>query len=87
MRIPEGIERVQIDALVFHRPPQPLNENVIHPVTLTIHRYTNISGLYGIHPDRTGELTTLIGVKNPWRSIASSLVARGGIELVCNSLK
>jgi len=36
--------------------------------------------LYGIHPDRTGELTTLIGVKNTWRSIASSLVARGGIE-------
>jgi len=36
VRIPEGIERVQIDALVFHRPPQPLNENVIHPVTLTI---------------------------------------------------
>src|SRR4030067_575717 len=31
-----GLERMQIDALVFQRPPQPLDHDVVHPPPLAV---------------------------------------------------
>ena len=32
-----GFEDMQVDAFVFQRPPEPLNEHVVHPAASAIH--------------------------------------------------
>lgn len=32
-----GLEGVQIDAFVLHRPPEPFDEDIVHPPSPTIH--------------------------------------------------
>lgn len=36
-----GLEGVEIDALVFERAPEPLDEHVIEPAAATVHGYAN----------------------------------------------
>jgi hypothetical protein len=31
------LEGMEIDAFVFERPPEPLNEDVVHPMTAPVH--------------------------------------------------
>ena len=54
----------QIDLLVFHAPPKPLDEDVVHPSPAAVHAdfYTEIQQATG--PFGGGELAALIGVED-----------------------
>ena len=54
----------EIDLLVFHTSPKPLNEHVVHPATLAIHADLNIEFLQTPRPLCRGKLASLVGVKD-----------------------
>lgn len=69
-----GLVGVEIDLFVFDRPPEPLDEDVVAPRALAIHRDGDLSLLqHGCEVDG-GELRTLIGVEYFRLSIAGQRV-------------
>ena len=56
--------RPQIDLLVLHAAPQPLDEHVIDPSPLAIHADRNAGGLQRCEPPLAGVLRALVGIKN-----------------------
>jgi hypothetical protein len=54
-----GLEGIEEDALVFQRPPQPLDEDVVHPAATAIHRDADAGVLQRGGEDKAGELRTL----------------------------
>lgn len=57
---PPGLEAVgdffEIDRFLLERPPEPLNEDVVHAPAPTVHRDAHPSLGQGGDPGRTGEL-------------------------------
>jgi hypothetical protein len=41
------LEFIDIDALIFERPPQPLDEDIAHPGTLAVHGELYLKVVYG----------------------------------------
>src|SRR4051794_25542322 len=69
----------QVDLLVFHRAPQPLDEHVVPPGAAAIH--ADADRLVLQHPGEgcAGELAALVGVEKsglPWRAMASRTASR-----------
>src|SRR6478735_12803209 len=54
----------QIDLLVFYAPPQPLDEDVVHPAPAAIHADLDSETEQFPGPFGRGELATLIGVED-----------------------
>jgi hypothetical protein len=48
---------------ILDRAPQPLDENVVHETTASVHRNRDACGLEPACECRTGELRALIGVE------------------------
>ena len=59
-----GLEGIEVDAFVFQRSPQPLDEDVVHPAATTIHRDTDVGILQGVGEGKAGELRALIRVED-----------------------
>src|SRR2546427_819332 len=55
---------VQINLLVLHAPPQPLDEHVIDPATLAVHADGDASPLETLGPLLARELRALVGVED-----------------------
>jgi hypothetical protein len=53
---------VDIDALIFQPPPQPLDRHVVHPLALA--RDLDIGIDKHVNKARAGELAALVGVEN-----------------------
>lgn len=53
---------MQIDAFIFQRPPQPLDEDVVEQPTLPIHRDPHARPAQSIPPSEGRELRSLIGI-------------------------
>jgi len=53
-----------VNILLFDRPPQPLNKNIIQTATPTVHADFNISFNARCREFRTGEMAALIGIEN-----------------------
>src|SRR5579859_4072455 len=51
--------RPQVDLLVLHAPPQPLDEYVVDPATLAVHVDRDAGGFQRREPLLAGELRTL----------------------------
>ena len=54
----------EIDLLVFHAPPQPLDEDVVHPAPTSVHADFNAQIQQLSRPLGRGELAALVGVEN-----------------------
>ena len=68
---------VQIDFLLLHAAPQPLDEDVIHPAAFAIHADAHIKLEQSAGPFRGSELATLIGVED-LGNVAG--IGQGGVE-------
>ena len=55
---------LEVDFLVFHAAPKPLDEHVVHPAALAVHADFHSQFSQAPGPFRRGELTSLIGVEN-----------------------
>src|SRR6476660_7191667 len=53
---------LEIDVLMLERPPQPLDEDVVHPTTAAIHGDLDPCARQRAGEGRTGELAALVGV-------------------------
>jgi hypothetical protein len=54
----------EVDLLVFHRPPQPLDEHIAPPGTLAVHADLDLVLLQQAGERLAGELTTLDALLN-----------------------
>jgi len=62
---PEAIRQfVQIDRLVFERPPQAFDEDVVHAPAPTIHGNGDLRALEHAGEVEAGELASLIGIED-----------------------
>ena len=55
---------LEVDLLVFHAAPKPLDEDVVHPPAATVHADFHAELRQSPGPFRRGELTYLVGVEN-----------------------
>ena len=55
-----GFEDVQVDAFVFQGPPEPLDEDIVHPASPTIHADLDLGRPQNAGEGVAGELTALI---------------------------
>ena len=53
---------MQVDAFVFQRPPQPLDEDIVEEPTFPIHRDADAGSAKPVGPGEGRELAALIGV-------------------------
>jgi hypothetical protein len=51
---------VEVNVLILHTPPQPLDEAVVDPAAPAVHAHFHAGGLDGVDEARTGELGPLI---------------------------
>src|SRR5271169_1534662 len=86
-----GLKGIVEDAFVFQRSPQPLDEDVVHPTTATVHRDADAGILQGAGEGKASELRALIGVEIsglPKQAIASSsAVTQKSASIVFDSLQ
>src|SRR6187455_2739511 len=54
----------EVDLLVFDRPPEPLDEDVVTPCALAVHADSDFGGLQHLGEVGRAELTSLIGVED-----------------------
>ena len=54
----------QVHLLIFERPPQPLDENVVHASAASVHADGNLPGRQFAGELLTGELRTLVRIEN-----------------------
>src|SRR5207253_9957396 len=77
-----GLERVQVDAFVFHRSPEPLDEDIVEPAAATVHRDAHAGVLQQLDKARTGELRSLICVEDLGRAVpCQGLLDCGVVEI------
>ena len=55
---------LEVDLLVFDAPPQPLDENVVHPAAATVHAHFHAEVRQPAGLLHRGELATLVGVED-----------------------
>jgi hypothetical protein len=65
-----GLESVEIDAFVLHRPSQALDEDVVHPAAPTIHADPHFGLAQHGGEGVAGELTALIRIEDLWLAVA-----------------
>src|SRR3546814_8960883 len=53
-----GLEGVEIGAFIFQRPPEPLNEDIVHPAAPAIHADAHV----GRSEEHTSELQSLMRI-------------------------
>lgn len=83
-----GLEGIEVDALIFQRSPQPLNEDVVHPAALTIHRDADVGILQGVGEGEAGELRALIRVEDLRSAEAGDrLLQRGDAEVSIHRIR
>src|SRR5213595_3498397 len=58
-----GLESIEIDTFVFERPPQPFDEDIVHPAALAVNRDANAIVLQHTGEGKARELRALIGVE------------------------
>jgi hypothetical protein len=63
-------ESSEVDALMFDAAPEPFHEDVVMVATLAVHADTDAMLLENTCEGLTGELDTLIGIKDFRRSMA-----------------
>ena len=61
-----GCELGQVDAFVLERSPQPLDEHVVHPAALAVHRDADASLLEHVGEVDAGELAALVLPQGSW---------------------
>ena len=76
-RLAAGLKGMQVDALVFERAPQPLNEDVVHPAALAVHRDPDTSIFQHIGEGDAGELAALVGVEDLRRPVTRKCLFQG----------
>ena len=59
-----GLEGIHVNALILQRPPQSLNENIVHPAAATIHLNLNTGRDQHLGEPQTGELAALIRIED-----------------------
>src|SRR5690554_8033653 len=62
--LPKVAKRIEVNAFVLERAPQPLDEHVIHPLTFTIHRDADAVSFQNVRPLPARELTALVCVED-----------------------
>ena len=72
-----GCELGQVDAFVRERSPQPLDEHVVHPAALAVHRDADASLLEHVGEVDAGELAALVAIKDLRRAIALERLVQG----------
>src|SRR3990170_5514362 len=72
-----GLERMQINAFVFERPPQPLDHDVVHPPPLAVHRDLGAGFLENLGKLQGGELAPLVRVEDPGRPEPGQRLPKG----------
>src|ERR1700719_5006767 len=73
---------IEVDFLVFEAPPQSLDEDVVHAAPLAIHADRYLVALQGAGEVVAGELAALVGIENPWATVADeSFLERLDTEL------
>ena len=71
-----GLKRMQIHALVFQRPPQPLNEHVIHPAAPPVHADLDAGIGQHLGERQAGELAA---PRKSLRDFAGSVLKTSGV--------
>ena len=69
---------LQMDLFVFQAAPQPLDENIVQPAPAAVHADARALGFQLVGKRRTGELCSLVGVKDLWSPFSQGVVE--GIE-------
>ena len=82
-RIAAAGEGVQVDALVFQRPPEALDEDVVKEAPAPIHRDAHAGILKALRPGPGGELASLIGVEDLRRPVALQRFLQGVDAELC----
>src|SRR6185369_14169797 len=59
----------EIDVLVLERPPQPLDEDIVHPPATPVHRDFDAGALQPAGEGLAGELAALVGIEDVWPAI------------------
>lgn len=62
---------------MFQRAPQTLDENVVDPAALAVHRDLDCLSLKSVRPALAGVLTALVGVENLWPTVRVERVLQG----------
>ena len=57
-----GLERVQIDAFVLYRPPEPLDEDIVHPAFPAVHAYLDLGCSQYTDEGIAGEVAALTAI-------------------------
>src|SRR5947209_4033625 len=71
----------QVYLLVFERPPQPLDKDVVHTAPATVHANGNLSGLQFANEFLTGKLRPLVTVEDLGLAPAKSALQRFDTEV------
>ena len=58
------LERVQVDAFVLQRPPEPLNEDIVHPAAASVHADPHLGIAQHVGEVGAGKLAALIRVED-----------------------
>ena len=61
---------VQVDLLIFHAFPEPLDQHVVDPAALAVHADLDAVPLDQADELRAGKLATLVSVEDPRRTMA-----------------
>ena len=77
MGLGAGRELREVDALVLERSPQPLDEHVVHPAALAVHRDANARLREHVGEVDAAELAALIAIADLRRAIALERLAQG----------
>src|SRR5271165_3087826 len=63
-RLGDGVVGLEVDLLVLHRPPEPLDEDVVAPGALAVHADGDPVRLEDAGERLAGELAALVAVEN-----------------------
>jgi len=69
LQIPDHRVAFEVDVLVLHTPPEPLDEYVVHPPALPVHAHCDPHAFESSRPFRRRELAALVGVENLWQRL------------------
>ena len=76
---------MKINTFVVKGPPDPFNEDSVHPASLAVHGDFDLIVFEGIGKREAAELTPLIGVKDLWLAVLSEgIKAKSRIQSVRN---
>ena len=74
---------LEVEILVFVAPPEPFDEDIVHPPALPIHAHFNAQRLDPSRPFRRGELAALVGVEDFRQAQALRHSGRHGLFRQC----